>query len=152
MSGDILIIDDDKPFIELIVHVLRPREVRLAYTMKEALSMIDASAPDAILLDLTLTDSSTLETLNRLAELKARSKGAIVIIITGSHDSFGLRKAAKEKGADGLLSKNDGGFFDAISAALLQSPLSKQKLNGATNDTVKKIESIVEEMVRPDRP
>jgi ActR/RegA family two-component response regulator len=139
----LLIIEDDLPFIELLERALAPRKLRVAHSMKEALAMIEAQAPEVLILDLALPDSSATETLARIHELKSKSKDATVIVITGRPYSD---KDALAYGADKVLSKDAVGFFGTLPATLVA--LGKPK-PVASQTTVDKIEQAVKKIVSP---
>jgi ActR/RegA family two-component response regulator len=138
-----LIIDDDDLFIEMLRKTLGLHDVRVAHTMKDALRMIDEAAPERIILDLSLPDSTFEETLARIHELKTRSKDATVIVITGRPDVDQLQASAINAGAKVLLSK-DKGFFNSLSEALVSSGW---KAPCASQSIVEKIEQTVDKIV-----
>jgi ActR/RegA family two-component response regulator len=119
-------------------------DVRIARTMTEALAMIDHAAPEVILLDLSLPDSPFSQTLDRIHELKTRSKDATVIVITGHPDVVQLQAAAIKAGAKIVLSK-DHGFFNALSETLMSSGWIRPPC--AAQSVVEKIEATVEKIV-----
>jgi len=142
----LLIIEDDKPFIELIHHALGPGEIQVAGTMKEALQLIDENAPDVLVLDLGLPDSTTDQTLARIRELKTRAKDAKLIVISGYSNPRIIEEALRH-GADQFLSK-DQGFFGRIETLLLHGPKPKRSAN---DQTLTEIERIVAQIVAPNK-
>jgi ActR/RegA family two-component response regulator len=141
-----LIIEDDLPFVDLMRATLGLQDVRVARTMAEAIAMIDQSAPHVILLDLTLPDSPLTQTLERIHELKTRSKDATLIVITGHHDVAQLKDSAVKAGAKTVLSK-DKGFFNSLSEALISSGWSRPPC--VSESVVDKIEATVHRIVAP---
>ncbi len=141
-----LIIDDDLPFVELIRTTLGLEDVRVARTMAEALAIIDQVAPHFILLDLALPDSPQPQTLERIHELKTRSKDATLIVITGHPDAAQLQAAAVAAGAKTVLSK-DNGFFSSLSDALISAGWSRPPCQ--SESVVNKIEATVSKIVGP---
>ncbi len=141
-----LIIEDDEPFLDLMRATLGLRDVRIARTMKEALAMIKEAAPEVIILDLSLPDSPFSQTIDRIHELKTRSKDATVIVITGHPDVTQLKDAAIKAGAKTVLSK-DHGFFNSLSEALMSSGWSRPPC--AAQSVVEKIEATVQKIVGP---
>ncbi len=144
-----LIIEDDDIFLELMRKTLGLRNVRVARTMSEALALIDERSPEVIILDLSLPDSPLEKTLERIKELKTRSKDATLIVITGHPDINKLQASAKNDGAFAVLSK-DNGFFNSLSDALVST--GKIKVSCAGEETVMQIERVVEKLVQPPAP
>lgn len=67
---NILIVDDDRDFVHLLERMLQGAlqryEVTAAYSGQEALSLIDFSRPDLIILDIQMPDMSGIEVLERI--------------------------------------------------------------------------------------
>jgi len=78
----ILVIDDEPDICEFITSYFGRRGMMVSSTPSgvEALSMIEASKPDLILLDIKLEDMTGIEVLRRLREVNKETK---VVIITG---------------------------------------------------------------------
>jgi DNA-binding NarL/FixJ family response regulator len=141
----VLIIEDDVAFLELICHSLNPRPVRFACTYEEAKRKMIESAPDVVLLDLSLPDSSPAETIKRIRDIKELSKDATVIVITGNPYIYSLHNEAVRQGADCVLSK-DHGFFETLEVALIAA---RKRQRCASLPTIELIERTVEKIVGP---
>lgn len=81
----ILLIEDDPDFAQLIRAALSEDtfEIRPAATMAEALALLEQFRPEAILVDLTLADSSGLDTFLRV---KKHAPGIPIVVLTGLDD------------------------------------------------------------------
>jgi DNA-binding response OmpR family regulator len=141
----VLIIEDDQPFVELLRHWVGGREIRVAPTLEAARRMIAEAAPKFMILDLGLPDSTTVQTLARIRELKRQACDATVIVITGHPDT---RERALTEGADRFLHKDEkgDGFFSAISSALVEGGATPKC---AAEPTVAEVERTVQRMVQP---
>src|SRR5690348_8298504 len=73
-------------------------------SLKQALDALQASSFDGIILDLTLPDSSGVETLARVG---AVSQAAPIVVLTGLDGGGGLRQRAEELGAFEFVSKSE---------------------------------------------
>lgn len=143
----LLIIEDDQPFLELMLRSLKPKSFRVAHSLAEAFQLIDQEAPKVILLDLRLPGSPVDETLSRIPELKARSKDAIIIVLTGYPDLPRLQEAALLGGAKSVLSKDSAGIFGALSEEVLKSMNAAPE---SPNPVVAQIEAEVKKIVAPE--
>lgn len=87
----ILIVDDDKDMGWLLQNVLGSLDCdfQIAYTGKEALSLLKKKTPDLIFLDIKLPDMSGIRLLK---EVRGNNRKSPVIIIT----SFGTEELRKE--------------------------------------------------------
>ena len=85
---DVLVVDDDRGFVQLMVRFLSSSSarytVRWAYDGKEALAKIREKRPDVILLDLVLPEMDGLQLINILRADK--SLGTIPILIVTARD------------------------------------------------------------------
>jgi len=92
-KGETILVVDDEPLVrDLLVKFLSLRGYR-ALGVKdgaEALSMVEHSPPDLILLDLLMPGMDGIEVLRQLRQREYRGG---VIIITGSHDEDSLDEA-----------------------------------------------------------
>jgi CheY-like chemotaxis protein len=92
-TGETILVVDDEPLVrDLLVQFLSLRGYR-ALGVKdgpEALSMVEQSPPDLILLDLFMPGMEGVEVLR---QLRQREYAGGVIIITGSHDEERLDEA-----------------------------------------------------------
>ncbi len=143
---DLLLVEDDKAFVDLIIHALEPHPVRVAHSMADAMRLIREAVPDAILLDLALPDSSAHQTLAKIYDLRLHANNSPVIVITGRYDIEQLETAAVKSGAERVLNK-DKGFFEALGDALLSIG---NKTGIPSPPTVAKIEDEVERITRPE--
>lgn len=140
----LLIIEDDEPFVELMLLALKPSKYRVARSIPEAFKLIEDDAPEVIVLDLKLPGSLPEDTVGQIRELRARSKDATIIVITGHPDFRRLQDAAVSQGAKSVLSKDTGGLFGTLSEEILRSG----KLGTPTeNAVVKEIEDTVIKIV-----
>lgn len=118
----LLIIEDDRPFVELLRHWLGDRKIRIAETLREAQKMITAEAPKFIVVDLSLPDSNAMNTLANIRKLREESKDAVVIVITGAPRPE-FEEKATAAGADVFLNKDDPqGFFAKLTNAIEHPP------------------------------
>ncbi len=69
----------------------------------EALSRFEAFAPDFVLMDIAL---KRMDGIRATAELTLAHPGARVIVVS-AYDADDLRRAAREAGAEGFVSKTD---------------------------------------------
>jgi two-component system cell cycle sensor histidine kinase/response regulator CckA len=111
----ILVVEDDAAYARLVADNLRQKESSPAITtvsrINDAISRLQATSYDAILLDLNLPDSDGLDSFTRLA---AFARNTPVVILT-SMDSEANAAAALREGAEEYLVKH----------AVDSAPLSK---------------------------
>jgi diguanylate cyclase (GGDEF)-like protein len=88
-------------------------DVRCAATLEEAIVAIEAAAPDVVLLDLSLPDSSGLDTLERIREA---APATAIVVLTG-HDDEAMALEAISNGAQDYLIKGSPDA-DGVSRAL----------------------------------
>ncbi len=141
----ILLVEDDRPFVELLRHWLGKREIRVAHSLAQAKEMISDYPPKYLVLDLALPDSPPSKTLAQIRQFKDAAKDAIVIVITGYDAS---RKVAYDHGADLYFPKGEG-FFEALSGAITEHEISYRS---KVSDTVKQVEEAVKAIVAPPPP
>ena len=81
-SPTVLLVDDEKEYLELLVKRLTRRglTVHTAYSGKEAIEMVAAIAPDVVVMDVKMPGMSGLETL---VLLKEQDQLLEVIMLTG---------------------------------------------------------------------
>ncbi|MBP6097644.1 MAG: EAL domain-containing protein [Methyloversatilis sp.] len=101
----LVIVDDSELIRNQLVAVIK-QEPRIeiagqAAEEEEAVRLIMATAPDAVLLDLSLAPGSGVRVLERI---RAAGSGARVLILTNSTGS-GLRQMCKQLGANGFFDK-----------------------------------------------
>jgi len=143
----LLIVEDDEPFVALMLHSLKPKAYRVAHTINEAFALIDQEAPDVILLDLSLPGSRVDDTIGQISELKRRSKDATIIVITGYPDLKRLQDAATAKGARTVLSK-DNGLFGRLPDEIIKWANTEKP---TSNPIVREIEDTVKRIVAPEQ-
>jgi len=99
----ILVVDDNKMLLSKIVKSLvrANHRVRSASCLKEARTMLAQALPQAVCLDLQLTDGSGFELLKELQ----REHPALPVIIISGQPSDGNQQLALSLGAAGYLSK-----------------------------------------------
>jgi two-component system, OmpR family, response regulator len=93
MSEKILLVDDEKEFLDALAERMRAREmvVATATSAREALEKTDAESFDAIILDLQMPGMDGLEALKKFKE---KNSNLQVILLTG--------KATVEKGIQAM--------------------------------------------------
>ncbi len=100
-----LIVEDNTLMRRMLVETLRARYTDAtlleAVNGREALSIIEETRPDLILMDIELPDSNGLDLTRRI---KARNPATRVLVIS-LYDGPEYREAAGKNGADGFLSK-----------------------------------------------
>ncbi|OQY13206.1 MAG: two-component system response regulator [Desulfobacteraceae bacterium 4572_19] len=103
MSEKVLIIDDEKDFLEALSQrmIARDMEVSTATTAKEAIKKAKAKTFDAIIVDLQMPEMDGLETLK---ELKKINPDLQIILLTG-HATVEKSIKAMKLGAMDLLEK-----------------------------------------------
>src|SRR5687767_11695600 len=100
-----LVVDDDLIFGELVALAAKSENVLVATSIQEAIAIIDRQPPDYVLLDLTLRDSKPQQTMDLIRELKTRSRGATIIVVTND-SAEETRLKALQRGADLFLVKS----------------------------------------------
>ena len=82
MSEKILLVDDEKEFIETLAERMKTRgmEVWTTTSAKEALKMVDTQSFDAIVLDLIMPEMDGIEALSIL---KSKNPDLQIILLTG---------------------------------------------------------------------
>jgi DNA-binding NtrC family response regulator len=103
MSEKILLVDDEKEFVETLAERMRAREMEVstATSAKDALEQADAESFDAIILDLQMPGMDGLEALKRFKE---KNPNLQVILLTG-HATVEKGVQAMKLGALDLLEK-----------------------------------------------
>lgn len=106
----LLVLDDDELFCRMIGSALKPHGwlVEPAVKMTEALVVLTKQRFDAVMVDLTLPDSSWQQTLARLPEIMKKAWPARVIVTTGTApDDCEVPQGVRvlRKGEEGILSK-----------------------------------------------
>lgn len=93
MSERVLLVDDEKDFIETLAERMQTRgmDVSTTTSAKQALEMVDKQAYDAIVLDLMMPEMDGLEALSILKE---KNPNLQIILLTG--------QATVEKGIEAM--------------------------------------------------
>jgi len=78
-------------------------EITLVTRLSEAIAALEITPVDAVILDLNLPDSTGINTLKRLREIR---KEMAIIVLSGANDEA-LRREALREGAQEFLSKNE---------------------------------------------
>ncbi|MDH5655600.1 MAG: ATP-binding protein [Spirochaetia bacterium] len=138
---NILLIEDDKNFAELIKYLLATVYhvhvfVNSVVSLKEASSALHEQIFDAILLDINLPDAKGLNSLSEIISLSRRSP---VIILTSNED-IELSMEAMKLGAQDYLykSKIDGGIL----IRSIQYAIERNRLNAALVESEQKYYSL----------
>ncbi|MCP4604187.1 MAG: response regulator [Proteobacteria bacterium] len=99
----ILLVDDEKEFVQALSERLNVRNLggAIAYNGEEALSIIEADAPDVMILDLKMPGIDGIEVLRRIKKSHPKIE---VIILTG-HGSETEESLTRELGAFAYLQK-----------------------------------------------
>lgn len=99
----ILIVDDNKDFLEALYHRMRRRRINVVAVESgsKALTAIENNGFDLILLDLKMPDMDGVETFRKITEIK---NDCFVIIMTAYHDDERI-KIAKKMNPFGFLEK-----------------------------------------------
>jgi CheY-like chemotaxis protein len=101
-----LIVDDNLDFRRLARALLESEGyevVGAAADASEALTAVERLAPDAVLLDVNLPDSSGFEVAARLA----RERPATLVLLTSTHGRDDFERLAVQSGARGFVVKDD---------------------------------------------
>jgi two-component system, cell cycle sensor histidine kinase and response regulator CckA len=124
----VLLVEDDEAYAGLLTAELEalraPMRLHRVTSLRAALDALAETAPDAILLDLGLPDSSGLETV---ARTHAAAPGVPIVVVT-SHDDEAMALDAVKHGADDCLAKSwaDGrGVARALGYARERSALRR---------------------------
>ena len=103
MSERVLLIDDEKEFLEVMSERMQTRDsdVTTASSARDALALVDKESYDAIILDLQMPEMDGLQALERL---KAINPDLQVILLTG-HATVEKGVQAMKLGATDVLEK-----------------------------------------------
>ena len=114
----LLIVDDDRPFSTRLARAMEARgyQVRVAESVAEGLSAIEAEAPAFAVIDMRLSDGNGLDVIERLKNRRPESRG---VILTG-YGNIATAVTAVKMGAFDYLAKPADA--DEIHAALMAIP------------------------------
>jgi len=103
MTEKVLIVDDEKGFLDVLAERMQSRgmEVTTATSAKEALQKLETETFDAIVLDLMMPEMGGIEALQRIKEKNPDSE---VILLTGQ-PSVSIGVEAMKLGATDFLIK-----------------------------------------------
>jgi DNA-binding NtrC family response regulator len=103
MSEKVLLIDDEKDFLEIMSERMKTREIEVttASSAKEALKQVEAESFDAVILDLQMPEMDGLEALKIM---KSKNPDLQVILLTG-HATVEKGVEAMKLGAMDLMEK-----------------------------------------------
>ena len=108
MAMSILIVDDDKNFIDTLEDGLKLKnvaaEISVAKSAREAMDVLGACVPSAIILDIQLPDMHGVEFLRVIRE-SARLKNVPVLFISAKYTEPADRSEAMLAGAEAFFSK-----------------------------------------------
>ncbi|KQT64425.1 MULTISPECIES: ActR/PrrA/RegA family redox response regulator transcription factor [unclassified Aureimonas] len=125
-DGDrsLLVVDDDKPFLQRLSRALEQRgfELRSADSVAEGLAAIRASAPAYAVVDMRLGDGNGLDVIEALQRARADAR---VIVLTGYGNIATAVTAVKLGAIDYLAKPADA---DEVIAALMRTPGTRAEL------------------------
>jgi two-component system, OmpR family, response regulator CpxR len=121
LPAKVLLVDDEKEFVQALSERLQMRDVGTAmvYDGEQALSVIDKEEPEVMILDLRMPGIDGIEVLRRVKKTRPQVE---VIILTG-HGSEKDQELAMELGA----------------FAYLEKPVDIQKLTGVLREAYEKV-------------
>ena len=104
MAHKILIVDDEKPLVDLCRIILESAgyEVWEAYNGTEALNLLDQHLPDLVLLDVMMPGMTGIEVCR---QIRSRHPSTPQIIMYTADDRNGTRDASMQAGANAVLTK-----------------------------------------------
>lgn len=102
-EADVLLVDDEKDFLELLSERLENRGLKVSSvtTGEEALLLVEQQEYDAIILDIAMPGIDGLETLQRIKKIRPDVE---IIMLTG-HATVPRSIEAMKLGAEDLLEK-----------------------------------------------
>jgi two-component system response regulator RegA len=120
-SGRLLIVDDDKAFVQRLARAMEKRgfETDIAESVAEAIGKVEAAPPDYAVVDMRLGDGNGLDVVERLRERRPEAK---VIVLTGYGNIATAVTAVKLGAIDYIAKPADA---DEIIAALNRDPHDK---------------------------
>ena len=149
----VLIADDNVDFAEGLADYLKTTKdisvVATAYNGNEALSLIEETSPDVVILDIIMPERDGLSVLKRLRECSKKKPKCIVISVTGSSS---IMETAMDLGADYYLLKpqSPASIADTIRSFSPNSIKSSSKIDQLLENNEKEtvdLETIVTEFI-----
>ncbi|MFZ5584369.1 MAG: ATP-binding protein [Thermodesulfobacteriota bacterium] len=130
---NLLFLEDEQMFADLVMRMLATAagpnlSVTHFTALKPAMDWLSDHTPDAVLLDLNLSDSSGLDTLDQMLSV---APGVPVVVLTGLGEEE-MALAALSKGAEEYLIKNDVKMrmlWLTLQFAILRRQLAENKRN-----------------------
>lgn len=148
----ILLVDDDKVFNDMLAERLRERgyEVKSAYDVTDALTLLDAGSWDVIVLDLKLDGYPGADVgIDMLGNVLDRAPTIKPIIITAYADADSVERAFRN-GAYDYVEKTDFGVFEALLLSKIRNALEPAReariaalTNGEREDQLVKLWQLV---------
>lgn len=113
MHVRLLIVDDDKPMVEMLSGLMEPMTSYIGTTdnLKEALAMAEVGKFNLILLDLRLKGTGKDEALAAIRKLKEQN--TVVVVVSGLPDPH-LKEEALAAGADAFVPKDGTSMTRAL--------------------------------------
>ncbi len=104
-GSDVLVVDDDRPGLELAVELLLSagHSATGASTVADALESVRESPPDLVVLDLYLGEEDGLDVVRRLRDDPA-TRDILVVAVSASATAADIDRAS-EAGCDSFLAK-----------------------------------------------
>lgn len=139
MSEKVLLVDDEKEFVETLAERMRARgmDVTTATSPIEALALVSRQSFDAIVLDFQMPELDGLETLKRMKEA---NDDVQVIVFTG-HATVERGVEVMKHGAIDFVEKSEG--ISRLTEKIHEA--TAKKLIIAEERTREKIQNILEE-------
>ncbi|MBL0341412.1 MAG: PAS domain S-box protein [Bacteroidetes bacterium] len=137
MQYKLLLIEDNSVdtsvFQQMLKHSgVQVSEFRLAESLEEGIKICETSAPDIIFLDLTLPDSSGIDTFH---QIKSKIPSVPVVILTGNEDERMALEALRDGAQDYLLKSEisptliSRSILYALERKRIESELIRSKAN-----------------------
>jgi len=120
----LLIVDDDKPFLDRLARAMEGRgfEVKTAESVAEGLAAVESAPPAYAVVDMRLVDGSGLDVISALKDRRPEARG---IVLTGYGNIVTAVNAVKLGAVDYLSKPADA---DEVLAALKTGPGQKPEL------------------------
>ena len=124
MRKKILIVDDDRDFVDILKHNLEKREydVAYAYDGRAGIQKVKIERPDLIILDIMLPEVDGYK-VSRLLKFDMKYKNIPIIIFSSRYDEDAT--LSREAGADAYLAKSADAkeLFEKVKSLLNGKPL-----------------------------